>query len=217
MEYHPLVKRVLDGELELAALPVELRAEAAEAVRLLGAVDRAPVALAADFEARVMAAVRRRAASGSGAWAWLTQPREIRMRVRPWIVGPALAAAAAAVLLLGRSLGEGGLAPAGATLPAKPESVFVKFVLYAPDAERVAVAGTFNEWSETATPLVRTPGPVAGVWTTTIALPPGQHQYAFVLDGRRWIADPAAPAVDDGFGVGRRNSVLAVTGRGERL
>jgi len=216
MEYHALVKRVLDGELELAALPAELRAEAEEAVRLLGgeAVDRAPVEFGADFEARVMAAVRRRAAAGSGAWGWLTEPREIRVRVRPWIVGPALAAAAAAaVLLLGRLPG----APTGATLAAQPESVFVKFVLYAPDAERVAVAGTFNEWSGTATPLVQGAGEAAGVWTTTIALSPGQHQYAFVLDGRRWIADPAAPAVDDGFGTGRRNSVLAVTGRSERL
>jgi hypothetical protein len=52
------------------------------------------------------------------------------------------------------------------------------------------------------------------VWSTTLALPVGQHQYAFVVDGRRWVADPAAPAVDDGFG--RRNSVLAVTAQGAR-
>ena len=62
------------------------------------------------------------------------------------------------------------------------------------------------------TPLV--PAGTNGVWTTTLALPVGQHQYAFVVDGRRWIADPAAPAVDDGFG--RRNSVVAVTTQGAR-
>jgi hypothetical protein len=39
-------------------------------------------------------------------------------------------------------------------------------------------------------------------------LPAGQHQYAFVVDGARWVADPGAPAVDDGFG--RRNSVLSL-------
>jgi 1,4-alpha-glucan branching enzyme len=90
--------------------------------------------------------------------------------------------------------------------------VFVRFVLYAPGAKRVAVAGTFNQWDQTTAPLV--PAGTGGVWSTTLALPVGQHQYAFVVDGRRWVADPAAPAVDDGFG--RRNSVLAVTAQGAR-
>ena len=30
----------------------------------------------------------------------------------------------------------------------------------------------------------------------------------FVVDGARWVPDPGAPAVDDGFG--RRNSVLTL-------
>src|SRR5439155_1114317 len=59
-------------------------------------------------------------------------------------------------------------------------------------------------------PLV--PAGTSGVWTTTLALPVGQHQYAFVVDGARWVVDPAAPAVDDGFG--RRNSVVAVIAQG---
>jgi hypothetical protein len=33
----------------------------------------------------------------------------------------------------------------------------------------------------------------------------------FVADGERWVADPLAGRyVDDGFGVGRQNSVLIV-------
>ncbi len=55
--YHPLVKRLLDGELSLAELPPELRAEGEEALRLVGAADRAPVALSPALEERVMAAV----------------------------------------------------------------------------------------------------------------------------------------------------------------
>jgi len=47
-----------------------------------------------------------------------------------------------------------------------------------------------------------------GVWTATLTLPAGQHQYAFVVDGARWVPDPGAPAIDDGFG--RRNSVLTL-------
>jgi len=212
--YHPLVKRLLDGELSIADLPPELRAEGEEALRLVGAVDRAPVSFSPAFEERVMAAVRRRAASpGRRAWRWLNAPRdvELRLRVRPWAVwGGALAVAAALALLLVRP----GAAPeprGGAEARAATrDSVFVRFVLYAPGAHRVAVAGTFNQWDRGAAPLV--PAGTSGVWTTTLALPVGQHQYAFVVDGARWVVDPGAPAVDDGFG--RRNSVVSVTAPG---
>jgi hypothetical protein len=202
--YHPLVKRLLDGEVVLADLPAELRAEGEEALRLVAAVDRAPVTLSRALEARVMAIVRQHAQSPARrAWRWFAAPREVevRLRVRPWAVwGGALAAAAALALLLARP-----------TLPAA-SVVYVRFVLYAPDAKQVTVAGTFNQWDQQATPLVAVG--TAGVWTATVALPVGQHQYAFVVDGRRWVADPAAPAVDDGFG--RRNSVVAVTPQGAR-
>jgi len=120
------------------------------------------------------------------------------VRLRPWTLVPALAAAAALVLFLSRP----APTPAAAT-------VTVRFVLFAPEAQQVALAGTFNQWDPAATPLVRTGAP--GVWATTLTLPAGrggQHQYAFVVDGARWVADPSAPAVDDGFG--RQNSVLAL-------
>jgi 1,4-alpha-glucan branching enzyme len=87
-----------------------------------------------------------------------------------------------------------------------PTLVTVRFVLVAPDAKEVSLAGTFNQWDAHATPLVRSGA--SGVWTATLTLPPGQHQYAFVVDGQRWVPDPGAPAVDDGFG--RRNSVLTL-------
>ena len=213
--YHPLVKQLLDGELSLAELPPELRAEGAEALRLIGAVDRAPVAVSPALDDRVMAVVRRHAASRTRrAWHWLTAPRdvELRLRLRPVVWAGALAiAAGVALLLLGR-------VPASAPVPASVarsgarDSVFVRFVLYAPGARHVAVAGTFNQWDLNAAPLARAGS--SGVWTTTLALPVGQHQYAFVVDGERWVADPAAPAIDDGFG--RRNSMVAVTLRGAR-
>jgi len=213
--FHSLVKRLLDGELSLSDLPPELRGEGAEALRLLGAVDRAPVALSAEFETRVMAEVRRRARSPiRRVWRGLVEPRdiELRLRVRPWVVwGAALATAAAVALLLTR--------PPQASEGARPvrvaagDSVYVRFVLYAPTARRVAVAGTFNQWDQNASPLARVGA--GGVWTITLALPQGHHQYAFVVDGARWVPDPAAPGVDDGFG--RRNSMVAVTARGARL
>jgi 1,4-alpha-glucan branching enzyme len=88
----------------------------------------------------------------------------------------------------------------------------VRLVFHAPEAHDVAVAGSFNDWSPAAAPLARLDG---GIWTITLALRPGQHQYAFVVDGRRWVPDPGAPAVEDGFG--RRNSVLAIDPPGTAL
>ncbi len=209
--YDPLVKQLLDGELTLAELPPELQAEASEALRLLAAVDRRAVMLPETLDARVMDAVRTRARAVSltrRSLGWITEPWELRLRVRPWALGAALAAAAALVLVL-RSPG-GTISKQGpaATASALPESLLVRFVLYAPGAKQVGLAGTFNQWNQSATPLVRASSD--GVWTVTLTLPAGQHQYGFVVDGRRWVTDPAAPAVDDGFG--RRNSVIAVGG-----
>ena len=211
--YHPLVKRLLDGELSLAELPPELRAEGEEALRLVGAADRAPVVLSPALDERVMAAVRRHGASRTRrAWRWLTAPRdvEVRLRLRPVVWAGALAGAAGvAVLLVARH--PAPVEPSAAVSRTRiPDSVLVRFVLYAPAARHVTVAGTFNQWDQNAAPLVR--AGTGGVWTTTLALPVGQHQYAFVVDGARWVVDPAAPAIDDGFG--RRNSMVAVTPRG---
>jgi hypothetical protein len=211
--FHPLVKGLLDGEATLAELPPELRAEGEEALQLLGLVDRAPVTLPAALESRVMAEVRRHAASPlRRAWRRLVEPQEIelRLRIRPWAAwGGALAAAAGLALLLARVREP---AAVRAVQTASRDSVYVRFVLFAPGARRVSVAGTFNEWDAGAAPLVHAGS--GGVWTATLALPVGQHQYAFIVDGERWVADPAAPAVDDGFG--KRNSVIAVTAQGAR-
>lgn len=176
-DFHPLVKQLLDGDITLADLPAELRAEGEAALRLLAAVDRTDVSVPA-VTWRVMAALERR-----------------RRRVLPWLLAPALAIAAALVIWLG----PGTPAPTASLIT-------VRFVLVAPDAKEVSLAGTFNQWDAHATPLVRTS--TNGVWTATLTLPAGQHQYAFVVDGARWVPDPAAPAVDDGFG--RRNSVLTL-------
>jgi hypothetical protein len=179
--------------------------------RLLETLDRTPVTFRPELTDRVMAAVRRHANSPARrAWRWLARPRDVHVRVRPWTVGVGLAAAAALVLLISRQ--PAGSASSVASHSASSNVMFVRFVLHAPGAKRVTVAGTFNQWDPNAAPLI--PAGTDGVWATTLALPVGQHQYAFVVDGERWVADPAAPTVDDGFG--RRNSVVAVTAQGAR-
>jgi hypothetical protein len=214
--YQLPVKRLLDGELTVADLPPELRAEGEEALRLIAAVDRAPVTLPPSVDVRVMASVGEHAKSPARRfWRRLAAPREVelRLRVRPWaVLGGSVAAAAALVLLLARPHLPGP-ADSVAVHGTASDVAFVRFVLYAPGAKRVTVAGTFNQWDQNAAPL--TPAGTDGVWVTTLELPIGQHQYAFVVDGQRWVADPAAPGVDDGFG--RRNSIVAATKQGARI
>jgi 1,4-alpha-glucan branching enzyme len=57
-------------------------------------------------------------------------------------------------------------------------------------AGEVCVAGTFNNWDPTQRPMKRWRD--ERTFTTTMMLPPGQHEYKFVADGT-WIADPACP------------------------
>lgn len=78
--------------------------------------------------------------------------------------------------------------------------------------QRVTLAGTFNGWNRDVTPLAKS---ADGAWSARVLLPAGQHQYKFVEDGERWIADPQNPAgADDNHG--GRNSLLRI-GRLARL
>jgi len=87
----------------------------------------------------------------------------------------------------------------------------VRFVFEDPNAQTVALAGDFNNWSTSADPLTKD---AQGRWTIVKAIPPGSHQYKFVInDGQTWEQDPANPSTtDDGFG--GKNSVLMVDASG---
>ncbi len=125
----------------------------------------------------------------------------------PWVVGLAtglIAGIAGAAAIMNQSAGP--VAPDAAVVAAGTEhQQLVRFVLHAPSAHDVRVAGTWNGW-DTAREALH-PGP-DGVFFATVSLPPGQHEYQFIVDGA-WMADPASPlSRDDGFG--RRNSVLSL-------
>lgn len=99
-----------------------------------------------------------------------------------------------------------GFTPAAASSAALDEAPrVVRFAVRAPAARRVAVVGDFNRWDPAATPLVRGP---AG-WEVEVPLAPGRHAYAFVVDGGRWVLDPAAPSERDPD-FGRPHSVTVV-------
>ncbi len=206
-EWKDQVKQVLDGEREVESLSPELRREAEAARRLLlESIDRRPVTLSPALEARIMSRVRGRATGRwPRAWRWLSAPSIPR-----WAMLVPVAAAAVFVLLT-RSGPQTDRRPQA--LAGQRDSIYVRFELYAPRASQVALAGTFNRWDRAATPLVRVGKD--GMWTVTVALPSGQHQYGFIVDGRNWVPDPAAPTVDDGFG--RRNSVVSVNAINGRI
>jgi 1,4-alpha-glucan branching enzyme len=58
------------------------------------------------------------------------------------------------------------------------------------NATHVWLAGDFNEWNKTSTPLKRRKD---GSFSTTLSLKPGrEYRFRYVLDGDRWENDHAA-------------------------
>ena len=196
---------------------------------------RAPERADDTFRARLRATVRAEAeltqaalthatggeaAAGASREPWYR--RSVTVRLTP-LRGLAAAAAIGGVMLLGaRALERGGGATVASpprvarSAPPLPDTVrVVQFVFVAPDARRVALVGDFNAWDREATQLQRG-GVNGGVWTVSLALPAGRHEYAFVVDGARWEPDPAATdAVTDDFGV--VSSVVSVRAAAPRL
>lgn len=64
----------------------------------------------------------------------------------------------------------------------------------APDAKGVFLAGSFNDWNPTSHPMKRTH---TGEWVRTLDLPPGRHEYKFVIDGQ-WCCEPGCDKPYDG-------------------
>ncbi len=63
----------------------------------------------------------------------------------------------------------------------------IVFVTLYPRAEAVAIAGDFNNWQPSTTPMQRVAE--TGVWQTKMKLPHGTYRYRLVVDGQ-WQQDP---------------------------
>jgi hypothetical protein len=195
----------LDGALDRIALTPEERAQAdlleQAIVEARSFVNATP---APDLRASVMRAVhqvdvrpvpRPSIVTRLADAVWST--REISFRFRP---AYAIAIAVAMVLLAGvvssrpqRSAGVAG-----------QPTLLVQFRLQATEASTVQLAGSFTNWQ----PQYELHQTAPGIWTITLPLPLGVHDYSFVVDGQRWVADPYAQSVDDGFG--GTNSRIAI-------
>lgn len=117
-------------------------------------------------------------------------------------LGPGLAVLAAGALLLA------AWAPGAQARPEKAADG-IRFTYTDENAGSVSWAGAFNNWSTTANPMQKGEG---GVWTITLPLGAGEHQYKFVVDGQ-WVADPENPATAGDYG----NSVVSVGADGELI
>lgn len=143
---------------------------------------------------------------------------EYRLRVRP-VYGLAAAAVLAFVTFYGGALLGGAILPGAAPDPAPAAlapahapagPIYVQFRLEAGAASDVALAGSFSDWQ----PTHGMQQSADGVWTILVPLPPGVHDYGFIVDGDHWVSDPYAPQVDDGFGgVNSRLTVLTPADR----
>ena len=87
---------------------------------------------------------------------------------------------------------------------------FVRFVFVDAAARSVTIVGDFNGWNRKATVLTR--GEAKGVWTIALPLAAEQHEYAFIVDGKRWLTDPLAPTRHDAFGT--ETSIVPALGAG---
>jgi len=151
-----------------------------------------PVRLDESFDRRVMVRVRRIYAERRhrGIIGWLGAAANITRR-------PAWAAALAAGVVAVFSLSV--LKKNPGTVPTAGQAIPIQFVLVAPDAHSVAVVGDFNNWGLNDTALVAENH--NGVWSVSAPVHTGVHRYAFLVNGKQWVADPTAPrAADDDFG-----------------
>jgi len=180
---------------------------------------RAPERVHPTFEHRLMEKVSAEGAAlyparESSIHGWLRNERIFR--VNP--LG-ALAVAAGIAAIIGvsgiaiglrisarTSVAASGVAVQSAST-AVPDTVqIVRFVFVDSGAKRVELVGDFNEWAKGSIVLRRSGAP--GVWSASVPLSPGRHEYAFIINGSRWVADPLALKSSDDFGT--ESSVIRV-------
>jgi len=80
-----------------------------------------------------------------------------------------------------------------------------EFKFYAPQAKRVSLAGSFNNWNNKSLAAKKDS---KGNWAVKVNLKPGRYEYKFVVDGS-WLNDPRCNAcVSNAFG--SQNCIIEV-------
>lgn len=81
----------------------------------------------------------------------------------------------------------------------------VKFTLEEPKADKVMLAGDFNNWKYAKAARCKNK---KKIWEKDLLLKPGRYEYKFVVDGN-WINDPKSKSVV-GNVFGTENSIIEV-------
>jgi len=85
------------------------------------------------------------------------------------------------------------------------KSKTAEFKLFAPQAKKVSLAGTFNNWNHKELTAKKD---TKGQWLVKATLKPGRYEYKFFVDGS-WVNDPGCKAcVPNAFGT--QNCILEV-------
>ena len=175
---------------------------------------RAPEQVHPSFEKRLMEKVHAEGpllypASASSPRHWWRTERVFR--VAP-LTGLALAAGIAGIIAIsGIAIGsrisaDSPVTTRAASTVGRDTVQIVRFVFVDPHATSVELVGDFNEWARGSTELGHSGAP--GVWAVSVPLSPGRHEYAFIINGSRWVADPLAVKSSDDFGT--ESSVIRV-------
>jgi len=81
----------------------------------------------------------------------------------------------------------------------------MEFKLYAPQAKRVSIAGSFNKWDLGALAAKKDS---KGNWKAKVNLKPGKYEYKYIVDGS-WINDPCnASSITNSLGT--QNSIIEI-------
>ncbi len=154
-------------------------------------------------------------------WRVVTEPIALEVRPLSTAVTALLLGAAVTVFLLGDVAGpsstsqmasstssaSSSVQTASVAAETRKETAWIRFTYTNNEADSVAVAGDFSQWE----PVPLSPRTVNGetVWTGLVPVSRGEHEYQFVINGKRWVADPLAPMKrSDGFGA--KNAVLEI-------
>lgn len=101
-----------------------------------------------------------------------------------------------------------------AALKPSMELVPVAFNLSNVKAQKVSVIGSFNNWRPEQ--HVMKFDPAKNRWIIEIAIPPGEYEYAFLIDNQQAVADPKADFYKKD-GLGSRNSIVFVSAHDENF
>lgn len=73
----------------------------------------------------------------------------------------------------------------------------VTFEFFAPNSQKVGLAGSFNNWDAAATPLKKDRD---GKWKAVVSLQPGRYEYRFWVDGNWQNDQRPVECIPNGFG-----------------